>query len=227
MKKTSGVLVLALALVFAPACASVNGKQAVIEGGTGAAIGAVLGFAVGTTMGHPNDGARIGAAVGGTVGTTHGLFNRDEEIIAKEQQAQDALALSNQALAKALENQRTGAVAPRKISPSTSSVAPAVKPKSPTPAVSLKKPAAKKPAAPNAVMLCKCEEVEVYNAASFGIRAKAGQDPTGTFVPAQTPVCLPQGKVSVRSETIPPSDWIVKDPGMAKRVILQDADFKK
>lgn len=226
MKKTSGVLVLAIMLFLAPACASMNGKQAAVEGGTGTVIGGVLGFAVGTTLGHPNAGARIGAAIGATTGATHGLFNRNEEILAEEKKTQDALALSNQALAKALENQRTGAVASQKTSPSASSVAPPVKPKSQVVKTPQKKTAAKKPAAPNAVMLCKCEEVEVYNAASFGIRAKTGQDPMGTFVPAQTPVCLPQGRVFVRSETIPPSDWLVRDPGLAKRVILQDSDFK-
>jgi hypothetical protein len=207
MKKKSGLLMLVLALLLAQGCASVNGKQAAVEGGAGAVIGAVLGFAVGTTIGHPNDGARIGAAIGATTGATHGLFNRDEEILAAEQRTQDALALSNQALAQAIKNQRAGRSAGNK-------------------AVADKNPSTKLAGgAPS----CNCPETEVYNATKFEIVVKLGSDSAGTFVSPHMPMCFGPGKVFAAKvkKTILPGDWVVKDPSEHKKVIFTDADFKK
>jgi len=64
------VLVLALALIAAPSCASLNRteKGAIIGAGTGATIGGIIGKNNGSTA----KGAIIGAAVGGAVGAVIG-----------------------------------------------------------------------------------------------------------------------------------------------------------
>lgn len=213
MKKTGGALALAILLILAPACASTNPKQAAKEGGAGALIGAVLGFAVGTTVGHPNDGARIGAAFGATTGATHGLFNRDEEIvegqkvvIAEEKRTQDALALSNQALAQVLRDKHAGRSVDAKASADKDSLTKS-----------------------GSVPSCNCPATEVYNATKSKIVVKLGSDPAGMEVLPHTPVCLGPGRVYAAKwkKNILPGDWIVKDPGENKKVIFIDADFKK
>lgn len=207
MKGMSGVLALALAMVLAPGCASVNGRQAAIEGGAGAVIGTVLGFVAGTTIGHPKDGARIGAAVGGTVGATHGLFNRDEEIIAEQKKIEDSLALSNQALTQVLQNQSAGRPAGNKV-------------------VADKNPSTK---SAGGTPSCNCPDTEVYNATKSKIVVKLGSDKVGTDVFPHAPMCFGPGKVfaAKAKKTIPPGDWIVKDPGEHKKVIFTDDDFLK